>query len=241
MRIGRIFILSLGLIYGICSFGLAGEVMPWVTPTSIGGVNTEVYYAHSTQKVKLNITGYEVPFDYVSQKVNIKCTLRPGLGVEVYVLAGLIGSELKDGSTSYKGEMDDALYGGGIRYVLLGDIIILPAVSFSLGLTHSSSNLTEKEDGTKIDFTLDTTELQGSVLASKKIGMVTPYAGVKFFHNWIRWKDEVGGDKGRGSSGDISPFLGGKISFWSFLSIKGEISFVDEITYAGGLSLSLGL
>jgi len=217
MRIGWIFILSLGLIYGICSFGLAGEVMPWVTPTSIGGVNTEIYYAHSTQKVKLNITG-----------------------VEVYVLAGLIGSELKNGSTSYKGKMDDALYGGGIRYVLLGDIIILPAVSFSLGLTHSSSNLTE-ENGTKIDFTLDTTELQGSVMASKKIGMVTPYAGVKFFHNWIRWKDEVGGDKGRGSSGDISPFLGGKISFWSFLSIKGEISFVDEITYAGGLSLSLGL
>jgi len=240
MRIGRIFILSLGLIYGICSFGLAGEVMPWVTPTSIGGVNTEVYYAHSTQKVKLNITGYEVPFDYVSQKVNIKCTLRPGLGVEVYVLAGLMGSELKNGSTSYKGKMDDVLYGGGIRYVLLGDIIILPAVSFALGLTHASSNLTE-ENGTKIDFTLDTTELQGSVLASKKIGMVTPYAGVKFFHNWIRWKDEVEGDKGEGSSGDISPFLGGKILFCPFLSIKGEISFVDELTYAGGLSLSLGL
>ncbi|HUW22427.1 MAG TPA: hypothetical protein VMW39_00100 [bacterium] len=239
MRIGWIFILSLGLIYGICSFGLAGEVMPWVTPTSIGGVNTEVYYAHSTQKVKLNITGYEVPFDYVSQKVNIKCTLRPGLGVEVYVLAGLIGSELKDGSTSYKGKMDDALYGGGIRYVLLGDIIILPAISFSLGLTHSSSNLT-KEDGEEIDFTLDTTELQGSVTASKKIGMVTPYAGVKFFRNWIRWKDEEG-DKGKGNSGDISPFLGAKISFSPLLSIKGEISFADEVTYAGGLNLSLGL
>lgn len=214
--------------------------MPWVTPTSIGGVNTEVYYAHSTQKVKLNINEFKVPYDYVSQKVNIKCTFRPGLGLEVYVLAGLIGSELKNGSTSYKGKMDDILYGGGIRYVLLGDIIILPAVSFSLGLTHSSSNLTE-EDGTKIDFTLDTTELQGSVTASKKIGMVTPYAGVKFFHNWIRWKDEVGGDKGRGSSGDISPFLGGKILFCSFLSIKGEISFADELTYAGGLSLSLGI
>lgn len=240
MRIGRIFILSLGLIYGICSFGLAGEVMPWVTPTSIGGVNTEVYYAHSTQKVKLNITGYEVPFDYVSQKVNIKCTLRPGLGLEVYVLAGLIGSELKNGSTSYKGKMDDILYGGGIRYVLLGDIVILPAVSFSLGLTHSSSNLTE-EDGKEIDFTLDTTELQGSVMASKKIGMVTPYGGVKFFHTWVRWKDKVEGRKGKGSSGDISPFLGGKLSFWSFLSIKGEISFADELTYAGGLSLSLGL
>ncbi len=240
MRIGRIFILSLGLIYGICSFGLAGEVMPWVTPTSIGGVNTEVYYAHSTQKVKLNITGYEVPFDYVSQKVNIKCTLRPGLGLEVYVLAGLIGSELKNGSTSYKGKMDDILYGGGIRYVLLGDIVILPAVSFSLGLTHFSSNLTEK-DGTKIDFTLNTTELQGSVMASKKIGIVTPYGGVKFFHTWVRWKDKVEGRKGKGSSGDISPFLGGKLSFWSFLSIKGEISFADELTYAGGLSLSLGL
>jgi len=214
--------------------------MPWVTPTSIGGVNTEVYYAHSTQQVELDIEEFKVPFDYVSQKVNIKCTLRPGLGLEVYVLAGLIGSELKDGSTSYKGKMDDILYGGGIRYVLLGDIIILPAVSFSLGLTHSSSNLTE-EDGTKIDFTLDTTELQGSVMASKKIGMVTPYGGVKFFHNWIRWKDEVGGDKGRGSSGDISPFVGGKILFCSFLSIKGEISFADELTYAGGLSLSLGL
>lgn len=237
MRIGRIFILSLGLIYGISAFGLAGEVMPWVTPTSIGGFNTEVYYAHSTQKVKLDITGYEVPFDYVSQKVNIKCTLRPGLGLEVYVLAGLIGSELKNGSTSYKGKMDDILYGGGIRYVLLGDIIILPAVSFALGLTHASSNLT-KEDGTKIDFTLDTTELQGSVMASKKIGMVTPYAGVKFFHNWVRWK---WGKEGRGSSGDISPFVGGKILFCSFLSIKGEISFADELTYAGGLSLSLGL
>ena len=240
MRIGRIFILSLGLIYGICSFGLAGEVMPWVTPTSIGGVNTEVYYAHSTQKVKLDITGYKVPFDYVSQKVNIKGTLRPGLGVEVYVLAGVIGSELKNGSTSYKGKMDDILYGGGIRYVLLGDIVILPAISFALGLTHASSNLTE-ENGREIDFTLDTTELQGSVLASKKIGMVTPYGGVKFFHNWIRWKDEVGGDKGRGNSGDISPFVGGKVLFYSFLSIKGEISFADELTYAGGLSLSLGL
>jgi len=240
MRIGRIFILSLGLIYGICSFGLAGEVMPWVTPTSIGGVNTEVYYAHSTQKVKLVITGHETPFDYVSQKVNMKCTFRPGLGVEVYVLAGLIGSELKDGNLSYyKGKMDDALYGGGIRYVLLGDIIILPAVSFALGLTYSSSYLT-KENGSENDFKLDATELQGSVTASKKIGMVTPYAGLKFFHNWIRWKDEEG-DKGRGSSGDISPFLGGKILFWSFLSIKGEISFVDELTYAGGLSLSLGL
>jgi len=240
MRIGRISILSLGLIYGICSFGLAGEVMPWVTPTSIGGVNTEVYYAHSTQKVKLNINnGYKVPFDYVSQKVNIKCTLRPGLGVEVYVLAGIIGSELKDGSTSYKGKMDDALYGGGIRYVLLGDIVILPAVSFALGLTYSSSYLT-KENGSENDFKLDATELQGSVTASKKIGMVIPYAGLKFFRNWIRWKDEEG-DKGKGNSGDISPFLGAKISFSPLLSIKGEISFADELTYAGGLSLSLGL
>ena len=237
MRIARISILSLGLIYGVCSFGLAREVMPWVTPTSIGGVNTEVYYAHSTQQVKLDFTGYKIPFDYVSQKVNIKCTFRPGLGLELYVLAGIIGSELKNGNASYKGKMDDALYGGGVRYVLLGDIIILPAVSFALGLTHSSSNLTE-EDGRKIDFTLDTTELQGSVMASKKIGMVTPYGGVKFFHNWIRWK---WGKEGEGSSGDISPFVGGKISFWSFLSIKGEISFADELTYAGGLNLSLGL
>ncbi|MFB0526041.1 MAG: hypothetical protein ACETVO_01055 [bacterium] len=240
MRIARIFILSLGLIYGICSFGLAREVMPWVTPTSIGGVNTEVYYAHSTQKVKLDITGYKVPFDYVSQKVNLKFTFRPYLGLEVYGLAGLIGSELKNGNRSFKGKMDDALYGGGIRYVLLGDIVILPAISFALGLTYSSSNLTE-ENGTEIDFTLDTTELQGSVTASKKMGMVTPYGGVKFFHNWVRWKDEAGGDKGKGSSGDISPFLGAKISFGPLLAIKGEISFADELTYAGGLSLSLGL
>ena len=239
MRIARIFILSLGLIYGICSLGLAREVMPWVTPTSIGGVNAEVYYAYSTQKVKLDINEFKVPFDYVSQKVNIKFTFRPSLGLEVYGLAGVVGSELKNGSTSYKGKMDDALYGGGIRYVMLGDIVILPAVSFALGLTHSSSYLT-KENGTENDFKLDTTELQGSVVASKKIGMVTPYGGVKFFHNWVRWKDEEG-DKGKGSSGDISPFLGGKISFSPFLSIKGEISFADELTYAGGLSLSLGL
>ncbi len=239
MRIGQIFVLSLGLIYGIYSFGLAGEVMPWVTPTSIGGVNTEVYYAYSTQQLKLDIEEFKTPFDYVSQKVNIKCTFRPNLGLELYVLAGLIGSELKNGSTSYKGKMDDALYGGGIRYVMLGDIVILPAVSFALGLTHASSNLTEK-NGSEIDFILDTTELQGSVMASKKIGMVTPYAGVKFFHNWASWKDEEG-DKGKGSGGDISPFLGGKISFWSFFSIKGEISFADELTYAGGLNLSLGL
>jgi len=239
MRIGRIFVLNLAIVCSVFSFGLAGEVMPWVTPTSIGGVNIEVYYAHSTQNVKLDITGYKVPFDYVSQKVNAKGTFRPGLGLEMYVLVGIMGSELKDGGTSYKGKIDDALYGGGIRYVLLGDIVILPAVSFELGLTHSSSNLTEK-DGTKIDFTLDTTELQGSVIASKKIGMVTPYAGLKLFRNWIRWKDE-GGDKGKGDSGDISPFLGAKISFGPLLSIKGEISFADEVTYAGGLSLSLGL
>jgi len=240
MRIERIFILSLAIICAVFSFALAGEVMPWVTPTSIGGVNTEVYYAHSTQKVKLDITGYKVPFDYISQRVNAKVTFRPSLGLEVYGLAGVVGSELKNGNRSYKGKMDDVLYGGGIRYVLLGDIVILPAISFALGLTHSSSNLTE-EDGTEIDFTLDTTELQGSVTASKKIGMVTPYAGLKFFHNWIRWKDEVGGDKGKGDSGDISPFLGAKISFVPLLAIKGEISFADEVTYAGGLNLSLGL
>ncbi|NIM02780.1 hypothetical protein GTN66_01305 [bacterium] len=240
MRIKRIFVFSLVLICGVFSTGLAREVMPWVTPTSIGGINTEVYYAHSTQKVKLDITGYQVPFDYISQKVNMKFTFRPSLGLEVYGLAGVAGSELKNGNRSYKGKMDAALYGAGIRYVMLGDIVILPAISLALGLTYSSSNLTE-ENGTEIDFTLDTTELQGTVTASKKIGMVTPYAGLKLFHNWIRWKDNVGGDKGKGSSGDISPFLGGKILTWSFLSIKGEISFADELTYAGGLSLSLGL
>lgn len=240
MRIGRIFVLSLTIICGVFSFGLAGEVMPWVTPTSIGGVNIEVYYAHSTQKVKLDITGYKVPFDYVSQKVIAKSTFRPGLGLEMYVLVGIMGSELKNGNLSYyKGKMDDALYGGGIRYVLLGDIVILPAISFALGLTYSSSYLT-KENGSENDFKLDATELQGSVTASKKIGMVTPYAGLKFFRNWIRWKDEEG-DKGKGNSGDISPFLGAKISFGPLLSIKGEISFVDEVTYAGGLNLSLRL
>jgi len=240
MRIGVIFILSLGLVYGICSVGVATEVMPWVTPTSIGGVNTEVYYAHSTQKVKLDITGYKGPFDYVSQKVIAKSTFRPGLGLEMYVLVGIMGSELKDGNLSYyKGKIDDALYGGGIRYVLLGDIVILPAVSFGLGLAYSSSYLT-KENGSENDFKLDATELQGSVTASKKIGMVTPYAGVKFFHNWIRWKDEEG-DKGKGDSGDISPFLGAGISVGPLLSIKGEISFADEVTYAGGLNLSLGI
>jgi len=236
----RIFILSFGLIYGICSFGLATEVMPWVTPTSIGGFNIEVYYANSTQQLKLDITGYKVSYDYVSQKVNMKCTFRPGLGLEVYVLAGAIGSKLKNGNLSLKGDIDGIVYGGGIRYVLLGDIVILPAVSFELALNHSSSSLTE-ENGKKIDFGLDSTDLQGSVMASKKIGIITPYGGVKFFHNWANWKDEVGGDKGKGSSGDISPFLGGKISFYPFLSIKGEIGFADELTYAGGVNLSLGI
>jgi len=240
MIIARIFILSFGLIYGICSFGLATEVMPWVTPTSIGGFNIEVYYANLTQHLKLDITGYKVPYDYVSQKVNMKFTFRPGLGLEVYGLAGVIGSELKDGDCSFKGKIDGTVYGGGIRYILLGDIVILPAVSFELGLNHSFSNLTE-EDGRKIDLGLDSTELQGSVMASKKIGIITPYGGVKFFHNWASWKDKVGGDKGKGSSGDISPFLGGKISFCPFLSIRGEISFLDEVTYAGGVNLSLGI
>jgi hypothetical protein len=240
MGIARIFILSLGLVYGICSVGLAMEIMPWVTPTSIGGFNIEVYYANSTQHPKLDITGYKVPYDYVSQKVNMKCTFRPGLGLEVYGLAGVIGSELKDGDSSFKGGINDAVYGGGIRYVLLGDIVILPAVSFELGFNHSSSNLT-KQKGTPIDFGLDSTELQGSVMASKKIGIITPYGGVKFFHSWVSWKDRVWGRKGKGSSGDVSPFLGGKISFWPFLSIEGEISFIDEVTYAGGLNLSLGI
>lgn len=240
MRIAQIFILSFGLIYGICSFGLATEVMPWVTPTSIGGFNIEVYYANSTQQLKLDITEYKVSYDYVSQKVNIKCTFRPGLGLEIFGLAGVIGSELKNGNRSLKGDIDGIVYGGGIRYVLLGDIVILPAVSFALELNHSSSKLTE-EDGSKIDFGLDTMELQGSMIASKKIRMVTSYGGVKFFHNWVNWKDEVGDDKGKGSSGDISPFLGGKISFYPFLSIKGEIGFADELTYAGGVNLSLGI
>jgi len=240
MRIGVIFILSLGLVYGIFSFGRATEVMPWVTPTSIGGFNLEAYYANSTQQVKLDITKTKVPFDYVSQKVNIKCTFRPGLGLEIYGLAGVMGSELKGGGISYKGGIDGTVFGGGIRYVLLGDIIILPAVSFALGLNRSSSSL-NKENGKEIDLRLDSTELQGSVMVSKKIGIITPYGGVKFFHSWVSWKDEVGGDKGKGSSGDISPFLGGKISFLPFLSIKGEISFADEVTYAGGLNLSLGI
>jgi len=240
MRITRIFILGLGLVYSICSFGLATEVMPWVTPTSIGGINLEVYYANSTQNLKLDITGHEVPYDHVSQKINMKCTFRPMLGLEIYVLAGVMGSELKYGNVSYKGGVDGTVYGGGIRYVLLGDIVILPAVSFEFGLNHSSTNLTE-ENSSKIDFGLDTTELQGSVMASKKIGVISPYGGVKFFHNWVRWKDRVGGDKGKGNSGDISPFLGGKISLSRLLSIKGEISFADELTYVGGLNLSLGI
>ena len=240
MKITRVLVLSFGLIYGICSVGLAGEVMPWLTPTSIGGVNIEVYYASSTQELKLTITGHEVPYDYISQKANVKCTFRPVLGLETYALAGVIGAELKNGKVSYKGQIDGIVFGGGIRYVLLGDIVILPAISFELGLSHSSSNLTE-ENGNKIDFALDSTELQGSVMASKKIGVVSPYGGVKIFHNWARWKDEVGHDKGDGSSGDVSPFIGGKISFSHFLSIKGEISFADELTYAGGINLSLGI
>jgi hypothetical protein len=233
----RVVIITAGLIYGVCTCGLAAEVMPWVTPTSIGGFNIEVYYANTTQKLKLDITGYKVSYDYVSQKVNVKCTFRPGLGVEVYGLAGVIGSELKDGDRSFKGGIDGAVYGGGIRYILLGDIVILPAISFALELNHSSSKLTE-QDGTKIDFGLNNTELQGSVIASKEMGVITPYAGVKFFHNWVGWKDKVWGE-GKGSSCDISPFVGGKVSFGPFLSIKGEISFLDELTYAGGINLNL--
>jgi len=240
MRIVRVSMLCLGLVSGLLGPGLTTEVMPWLTPTGIGGANIEVYYANSTQQVELDITETKVPYDYVSQRVSLKCTFRPALGVELYGLVGIMGSELKNGESSYKGQIDGTLFGGGIRYVLLGDIIILPIVSFELGLDHSSSSLTE-EDGTKIDLRLENTELQGSVMVSKKIGIVTPYGGVKFFHGWVRWKDEAKGDKGKGTGGDISPFLGGKISFSHFLSIKGEISFADEFNYAGGLSLSVGL
>jgi len=240
MRIGLIFVLSLGLVCGASSFALATEVMPWVTATSIGGFNVEVYYANSKQNLKLEITGHEVPYDHFSQKVNMKCTFRPMLGLEIYGLAGVIGSQLKYGNVSYKGATDGVVYGGGIRYVLLGDIVILPAISFELGLNHSSSCLTE-ENGTPIEFRLGTTELQGSVMASKKIGILSPYGGVKLFHNWVSWEDKVGDDKGRGRSGDISPFLGAKISLNRLFSIKGEISFADETTYAGGLNLSLGI
>jgi len=240
MKIGRIFILSLPIICGVFSFGLAAEMMPWVTPTSVGGLNIEVYYANSVKELKLDITGYEVPYDYVSEKVNMKCTFRPWLGLEVYGFAGVTGSELKNGGRSLKGGMDGLVYGGGVRYVLLGDLVILPAISFELGLNHSSSSITE-EDGARIDFELRATELQGGMVASKKMGIITPYGGVKFFHTWANWKDEVGGDDGTGSGGDISPFLGGKISFSPFLSVKGEIGFLDEISYAGGINLSLGI
>jgi len=240
MRIFRILLLALALICLVNFPGLGAEVMPWVAPTSIGGFNVEVYYANLTQEFKLDITGYRVPYDYVSQKINLKATLRPGVGFELYGLIGVIGSELKGGSLSYKGEMDGTAYGGGVRYVLLGDIFILPALSFELGVNRYSSSLT-KENGKKINFRFETTELQGCVMMSKGIATVTPYLGVKFFHNWANWEDEAGGDKGKGSSGDLSPFLGGKVSFLPFLSIKGEISLGDERTYAGGINLSFGL
>jgi len=237
MRIARVSMLCLGLVHSLFAPGLATEVMPWLTPTSIGGANLEVYYANSTQEVKLDI-GYKVPCDYVSERVNLKCTFRPALGLELCGLVGIMCAELKNGKPSFKGQMDGTVFGGGIRYVLLGDIIILPVVSFELGLSHSSASLIE-EDSTKI-LELENTKLQGSVMVGKKIGIVTPYGGVKFFHDWVRWKDESKGDKGKGTGGDISPFLGGKIAFNPFLSIKGEISFGDEFNYAGGLSLSIG-
>jgi len=137
----------------------ATEIMPWITPTGVGGVAVDVYYASSAREVKFTVESatvswqdedfmagrqffdsVDIPVSYVTASpIVLMLSLRPGLGFSPYVKMGILNSEIRQnvqgGESKWTGGYNGYVCGAGFRYVLSGDGRIREQVFLDAGLT----------------------------------------------------------------------------------------------------------
>ncbi len=256
----RLFlILSIIIMWDIKGF--SSEVMPWVISTSIGGVNLTGFYSISSQEINFNIEKDTVnlngitftdeaiyPIDSNLATVAAKVSIRPGIGFDIFVKAGMVKPLLKKqtplATKKWKTDNYDYFYGCGGKYVVAGDMILLPQIAIELGINNYNGKIEQYSylgEKTPISQRLSILQFQGSLIISKSFLAVTPYGGIKFFYTKANWEDKENGSTIKGSKTGYSPFIGLSYSVLPFMNIKLETSFIDEISYAGGLSFNIGI
>ena len=150
----------------------------------------------------------------------VRGTFAPIENLALFGDAGLIDPDM--------GDMGWALQGGGLFMLPLG-LPVDVGVRGALGFGGFDADIPG------VDATATLTTINGGVLASKKIEMITPYAFAGL--NYAKTKVEIDGADGDASDDetDLAIAGGATVSLNEQISFYGEIAYIDDPFFGAGM------
>jgi hypothetical protein len=241
-----------------CSLAISSEVMIPATQIEQGHGSVGLYYNHTEQTLNLSVhnrdaitvagTSYfstvtnDLETKGISSSVIAKMIINPWSGFYYWVKAGAGIYELEIPSVTVKNQISSQnnglVLGTGIRTIILPDTIVTPSLSVDVGVNYSNYNLdtfhSNGESPQRILNILELTDIQATVLVSKKYLHAEPYAGLKVNRIYTVLKGEVTSAEVRGIKDNAGIVAGARFRIYNHEALVLEASFIGETSYSAG-------
>jgi len=234
------FILTFALSMFCCNI-LFAEELPYLDVASKGNRHVDFYYGELTREIDIDIAGWEREFDLTYKKMGAQISYRPKLGWDLFLRLGQPKIELEYRHFKYSGDFAGYTIGAGFRYIFVGSGKDTPEISAQVKIEHAKGMLDEEKIRStrlNIDNYIYITELSSSIIISKRICSLKPYAGISFYYADIDWKDNVSGNEYDGDGTGVNIILGNRFPIIPSVSLKVEGSFFDTESIWASLGIS---
>jgi len=244
------------LIFFILCSGIsrASEIMPWVSKTSIDGIEVQSYYSQVTKSIRVHQydDSHFFSYDFAVSPLIVKVSIRPDLGFSPYIKAGILNSEIKDINSIWAGGYNGIVLGIGFNKVLGMDSASMYQIVADAGLNYyySQYDSLSKYFGSWSSInsysTVNILELRGSFLINKEFKLknsriqITPYCGANISLNNGSWHFSAENATYRILSGNVYPAIGVEIGS-SQIAGKLEYIFLSASGISVGFSFDIGI
>jgi hypothetical protein len=245
----------------LCSLSYAGETVFSARQlgSSYGAVS--VYYTHTSETLSLQVNSNDaiavgnvqyfsavtndLATDVKSDRVAVKWSFHPTPEIDYWLKAGSANYELSYPAASERDTLssDEPGYvvGFGFRKLLMPDTIVTPAVSVDLGGEYLECGLQRFQQGnaaaTVVSDRVVQTEVQASVIASKKYKVFEPYAGLKVSDEGLSLLNKASVNSVSGTKNLVSLFAGCKVAMAGKDGLIIEASFIGQTAFTAGWNI----
>lgn len=162
----------------------------------------------------------------------LKFSKRFGQKLHPYLKFGILKTELRGYGSKWESGSDGALFGGGLKYVLLQDTVVTPAIAVNAGINYENTEI-KKINMSESNLKLKTNEIETSFLASKKIRAFEGWAGLQL--SWLNG-DFEGTDVNATSTNIL---FGLSYGFLKNVGITVEISLINlkDTNFCSGIKM----
>lgn len=182
----------------------------------------------------------------------LKTIIQPWESLQYYASVGVGDYDIRIPSNTLTnlvtGDTPGYAFTAGLRWVVVPDTLVTPAVALDAGVTKSRYYFNRRFPGgtpganNNISQRLDLLESQVAVMASHLFTItdalkLEPYGGVKWSHTWADLKDLTDGGHAAGGKNSARPFLGLRVPVFEREGLFAEASFVDGTQFGAGLEI----